>query len=514
MKPAHSSKRYLCLWFPEGPHEQRRGNESGGARTSTGSDREAIEKLARWCQQFSPYVAIEPTGRKERGEQQNDPSAHDALLLEIAGSAHLFGGEAALAQQLARRLANRSLAVGIAVADTIGAAWALARREAKTLRTDRTEAGARRAATGEIVAAGQIVAEGQIVAPGKPLLAALGPLPLAALRLAAPTISSLASLGIDNIAQLSALPRDQLTARFGPSLLRRLDQATGQCEEVLELFDHQAPTSATWMLEFPTDRIDLLQEICCRLAVQITDTLSARGEVPLGLTCQLGLHSLGPQNIPLHLYRACPDPGHLACLIRLHLERHTIRDAVCSVRLVVTDTARREAHQKQWFDTHRDVVGQKRNNPSPHALSRWIERLSSRLGHTAVARPELRCDPIPERASRLRPLTRAKRGGTTGRQIDPATFRFRPLWLEPVPLPLHKIVLDRVGRPLQFEYQGQTQEVSLSAGPERIESTWRGRSGIRQIFRDYYRVETAGRQRFWLFRRHGDGVWFLHGEFD
>ena len=70
-------------------------------------DREAIEKLARWCQQFSPYVAIEPTDRKERGEQQTDQTAHDALLLEIAGAAHLFGGEAALAQQLARRLANQ-----------------------------------------------------------------------------------------------------------------------------------------------------------------------------------------------------------------------------------------------------------------------------------------------------------------------------------------------------------------------------------------------------------------------
>jgi len=502
MKPEHSPKRYLCLWFPEGPQGQRRGNKSGGTRTSTVSDGEAIGKLARWCQQFSPYVAIEPTGCKERGERQNDQAAHDALLLEIAGAAHLFGGEDALAQQLARRLSKRSLAVGIAIADTIGAAWALARQEAKAPRIDRAEVG-----------------EGhptniQILAPGKPLLAALGPLPLAALRLAAPTTASLASLGIHNIAQLSALPRDQLTARFGTSLLRQLDQATGHCKEVLELIHHPVPASATWMLEFPTDRIDLLQEIFRRLAVQITDTLSARGQVPLGLTCQLGLQALSPINIPVHLYRACPDPKHLASLIGLHLERRTIREPVCSVRLVVTDTAHREAHQKQWFAPHQDVAGQRRNNPSPHALSRWIERLSSRLGCTAVARPELRCDPIPERASRLRPLTRCKRVGKSGKTIDPATFRFRPLWLESAPLPLRKIVLDRLGRPLRFEYHGDTQEVSLAAGPERIESTWRGRSGIRQILRDYYRVQTSAQRRFWLFRRHGDGAWFLHGEFD
>ena len=32
--------------------------------------------------------------------------------------------------------------------------------------------------------------------------------------------------------------------------------------------------------------------------------------------------------------------------------------------------------------------------------------------------------------------------------------------------------------------------------------------------RDYYRVETAGGQRFWLFRRLDDARWFLQGTFE
>ena len=34
------------------------------------------------------------------------------------------------------------------------------------------------------------------------------------------------------------------------------------------------------------------------------------------------------------------------------------------------------------------------------------------------------------------------------------------------------------------------------------------------IRRDYYRVETCAGARAWLFRRRGDGKWFLHGWFD
>jgi len=34
------------------------------------------------------------------------------------------------------------------------------------------------------------------------------------------------------------------------------------------------------------------------------------------------------------------------------------------------------------------------------------------------------------------------------------------------------------------------------------------------VGRDYYQVETACGNRFWLFRRLSDGRWFLHGTFD
>ena len=67
--------------------------------------------LIEYCRQFSPIVGLEPTDR-------------ESILLDITGLAHLFGGETALCETIIRDLARRGLAVGVAIADTIGTAWA------------------------------------------------------------------------------------------------------------------------------------------------------------------------------------------------------------------------------------------------------------------------------------------------------------------------------------------------------------------------------------------------------
>ena len=85
-----------------------------GGRGESQSDREALEKLADWCGRFSPVVGIE------------EAAAPESLLLDITGLDALFGGEAQLAGEILRELAARGLTAVVAVADTIGAAWAMA----------------------------------------------------------------------------------------------------------------------------------------------------------------------------------------------------------------------------------------------------------------------------------------------------------------------------------------------------------------------------------------------------
>src|SRR5258708_4893770 len=49
------------------------------------------------------------------------------ILLDVAGCAHLLGGEAALARDLVTRLTQQGLRARVAVADTVGCAWGIAR---------------------------------------------------------------------------------------------------------------------------------------------------------------------------------------------------------------------------------------------------------------------------------------------------------------------------------------------------------------------------------------------------
>ena len=58
------------------------------------ADRALLEAVADWCDRYTPLVGLDPP---------------DGLLLDITGCAHLFGGEAALARDLVRRLGARGL---------------------------------------------------------------------------------------------------------------------------------------------------------------------------------------------------------------------------------------------------------------------------------------------------------------------------------------------------------------------------------------------------------------------
>jgi len=167
-----------------------------------------------------------------------------------------------------------------------------------------------------------------------------------------------------------------------------------------------------------------------------------------------------------------------------------------------------------------------------------VERLSSRLGARAVLRVRWLRHCQPELAWEYEPAAggpRTTRRGRAGRNAP--WLALRPLRLLPEPVPLEVSSFGRqdgcvrlAGRPIggegdglperwlgpespprQFVFGGRRHRVVQHWGPERIESGWWRRGGIR---RDYYRVETTSGRRYWIFRRLDDGRWFLHGMFE
>src|SRR5205823_13292144 len=82
------------------------------AAAEPAEDAASLKRLAEWCGRYSPWTA---------------PDGTDGVRVEITGSAHLWGGERALAADLMARLDRRHVSSRIAIADTLGAAWATAR---------------------------------------------------------------------------------------------------------------------------------------------------------------------------------------------------------------------------------------------------------------------------------------------------------------------------------------------------------------------------------------------------
>ncbi len=477
----------------------------------------ALEKLAIWCQQFSPLVAVD------------ESESCDTLLLDITGVADLFGGEGSLAERVVGKFKSRGLPVRVAVADTVGAAWAV------------SHFGLGDGDCEMAVGDGGFCCIGPFSSPESAICKPhLYSLPIAALRVPAETVRLLGALGIHTIGQLAALPRDQLAARFDPQLLRRLDQFTGTCEEVLVAVGQPPVARAQHLWESPVWGRDAIRQVLQRLIQQVCDQLFQRGQGVLRLNCRLDL-SAGPAvQVPLGLYQPSADASHLLGLMDLQFERLRLREPVTAMQVTATASDRLEARQLEIQECGFSLADKEEDR---RRLAHLVDRLSSRLGRDAVLAPRLLADAVPECAYRLDPLTgstsstkrsptsprspqrspqrsprhnspspRSGAGGVPGLSLGDACLR--PLWLnsQPIALPVTAVIPD--GPPIRFRWLGHFYEVAGWWGPERIETGWWRGEAPRKVRRDYYRVETTRGQHFWLFRRRDDARWFLHGEFD
>ena len=437
------------------------------------ADREALETLAERCGRFSPMVAME------------DAATPDSLLLDVTGLAHLFGGEISLAEKIVEDFHCNGLIARVAIADTIGTAWAVAHFSSSW---------------------GRPSSSFLVVPPGESL-AALRPLPIEALRLPEKVVDLLHQLGVDRIEQLEALPRRELSSRFGPELLRRWDQAIGRLAEPVPAHQPTPEFRADWSPPQPTARKETIEAALEQLIRQVVATLIRSDRGVVRLECRLDGSGALPEDLTVGLFEPSVSAKHLFQLVQLHLERVRLRAPVSAVHVAAAVTAPLIHRQQAMFFCG---DGNDSSRQRSRQLAALVDRLSSRLGRRAVVRARIVSDAQPELAWQRDPLLQGLRRRRRRKSL-PADLPPRPLRLlrRPIALPATSIVPD--GPPLRFHLGRHEHEVTHTWGPERIETGWwRGRT----VGRDYYRIETATGRRFWLFRRLRDGRWFLHGTYE
>src|SRR5262249_62363877 len=83
--------------------------------------------------------------------------------------------------------------------------------------------------------------------------------------------------GIRHIRDLLALPREEIPARFGADVLRRLDQALGRVPELIRPCRPLGDIEASHRFEYAVDRPEVLRFVLERLTQEVQAALAARG---------------------------------------------------------------------------------------------------------------------------------------------------------------------------------------------------------------------------------------------
>jgi protein ImuB len=402
-------------------------------------------------------------------------SGTDGLWLDLTGTTHLFGGEARFAVRVISFLRRLGFTARVAIAETPGAAHALARFGG---------------------AATIVLPEGR---EGE----ALGPLPLRALRLSPAALTAAGRFGIERIADLYAMPRGPLARRLGRGAVERLDQARGFLPEpIVPVVPFEMPQVERRLLE-PIATAEAIEQVIGDLVADLVIDLEKRGLGVRAAVLRCERVDAREQIVAVGTARATRDAKHLIRLFNLRIDRIEPGLGIEAMRLAApqVDTLTPEAIGAVFDEASR----------APD-IAPLIDQLAGRAGEAALFRLAAVESDVPERAVRRIPPLTAGEGWPRWRR--PARLFVRPEMLSGVValLPDHP--------PRRFSWRGTRYQVSAGDGPERIHGEWWVRTGEMWAVRDYFQVETTSGERFWLFRRGdaveaatGDLSWYIHGVF-
>ncbi|HVY73802.1 MAG TPA: DNA polymerase Y family protein [Puia sp.] len=416
-----------------------------------------LRKIAEWCIRFTPQAAVDPP---------------DGIMLDISGCAHLWGGDEPYLAVIQNRFHGRGYQVRLAVADTIGAAWAVAR----------------------FGQGPRIVKKGMHTEA----LLALSP---AALRLEKDTVERLYKLGLRQIGRFIPMPRATLRRRFGPQFIKRLNQALGLEEETILPVQPLTPYS---------ERLPCLEPIVTAAGIEIAlqrllETLCGRLEREgKGLRTAVfkGYRVDGKlEQVSIGTSRASSNIKHL---FKLFGDKLSTIEPDLGIELFILEAPKVEdqppMQEKLWEGT---------GGLEDRLIPELVDRLAGRIGMNAIHRYVPDEHYWPERSFKeTRALTEQP---VTNWPVD----RPRPVRLLRIPEPVTVAAPIPDYPPMHFRHKGILHTIKKADGPERIEAEWWIAEGEH---RDYYIVEDEKGARYWLFRLgHYDGEephrWYLHGYF-
>ena len=415
-----------------------------------------LNAFANYCIRYTPFVSIDPP---------------DGLILDVTGCAHLWGGEIYYLRTIISRFKSFGYDACAAMADTIGAAWAI------------THFGKN-----------ELVIENNQQKFG---LLSLSP---AALRLEQDVLERLYKLGLRQIHSFIGMPRSALRRRFGNHIIQRLNQALGYEDEIIHPVQPPEPYQ---------ERLPCLEPIVTATGIEIALKKSLEALCQRLQHEQKGLRSASfkcyridgrIEKIEIGTNRASHNVNHLFKLFDLKI---SFIEPALGIELFIMEASKVEdlppIQEKLW-------AGNCGLNDT--RFSELIDRVANKIGESNIHRYLPDEHYWPERSIRLASsLHEEMNSNWSINKSRPVQLLARPECLEvTAPIPDYP--------PMLFRYKGKLHKIKKADGPERIEREWWLEAGPH---RDYYSVEDEDGHRYWLFRSghytDNNYQWFIHGFF-
>ena len=438
-------------------------------------DIKSLLGLCRWLERYSPWVA---------------PEVPDGVFLDVTGVPPLFGGEVKMLAEMVTRLQTYGFTAHNGLGETIGAAWALARYEARCIKD----------------------------------------LPIEALRIDDESSRTLRRLGLKTIGALLNIPRASLARRFrgetiGENVLMRLDEMLGHRDEPLNPLNPPSSFMAHRALMEPVITPEGLEAILTGLVTTLTRDLERQSQGTTRLLLKLFRTDGSRISLPAGFSTATHDSHHVLRILKPKLETIDAGFGIDAMTLEARETAPAQVQQYGFMEGGSTLAIEHLND--------WVLNRHE----TKIVSLEAVESHIPERSEkpnrpslftgqsdaqrRMRELLHPRKLPSPnlpdllsqGQRIKP----LRPLLIFDRPETASVIASVPDGPPMRFTWRRVTRRVVKSQGPERVAPEWwRLAQGVQP--RDYYVIEDEQGRRYWLYREGLYGEmgaeqpkWFVHG---
>ncbi|MBG9374619.1 DNA polymerase Y family protein [Panacibacter sp. DH6] len=416
-----------------------------------------LNSIALWCTRYTPVAAVDIPG---------------GIVLDATGCTHLWGGEENYLGDIIRKLKGFGYRVRAAMADTIGAAWAIARY-------------------------GKIKA---IIKTGEQAEAIMQ-LPPAALRIQKETNGKLQKLGLSDIKSFMFMQPSVLRRRFGAGLLLRLSQALGTKEEFMQpvnaIVEYSERLPCLELIQTRTGIEIALEQLLEKLCKRLVQEGKGLREIKF-TACRVDNKTI---SISVKTNHASANPTHIFKLLE---NRIAAIEPALGIELFLA-----EAIQVEKVRSVQQTFWTANGNAESREVAELLDNLQNKFGNNIVCRYLPAAHHWPERSVTVATSVYEKPA------ISWPLQKLRPIQLLQQPIPIQVTAPIPDYPPMNFRYNNKLYIVARADACERIEPEWWIEGGLH---RDYYIVEDMEGKRYWIYRlgHYSDEekpLWFIHGYF-